>query len=88
MAEITNDGVTTTANVTETPDFNYGDFSCPQCERLFPNEINRQIHIESEHLRRLHEPYRSGSRWYCKKCKETGDKFHMQETIRKGTKKK
>jgi hypothetical protein len=70
------------------PDLNYGDFSCPQCERLFPNETNRQMHIESEHLRRLHEAYRSGSKRYCKNCKETGDKFHMQETTCKGTKKK
>jgi DNA replicative helicase MCM subunit Mcm2 (Cdc46/Mcm family) len=78
------------ASITETTqaDFNYGDFSCPKCERLFPTETNRQIHIESEHLRRLHEPYRSGSKWYCKNCKETGDKFHLQETTCKGTKKK
>jgi predicted RNA-binding Zn-ribbon protein involved in translation (DUF1610 family) len=77
-------------SVTETiqPDFNYGDFSCPHCERFFPNETNRQIHIESEHLRRLHESFRSGSKWYCKNCKETGDKFHLQETTCKGTKKK
>ena len=70
------------------PDFNYGDFSCPECERVFPNETNREMHIENEHLRRLHEPYKSGSRWYCKKCRATGDKFHMQETTCKGTKKK
>jgi hypothetical protein len=57
------------ASVIETmqPDLNYGEFSSPQCERLFPNETNRQMHIESEHLRRLHKTYRSGSRWYCKK---------------------
>jgi len=78
------------ASIIETmqPDFNYGDLSCPQCDRLFPNETNRQMHIQSEHLRRSHEAYRLCSKWYCKNCKETGDKFHMQETTCKGTKKK
>jgi hypothetical protein len=78
------------ASVTETmqPDFNYGDFSCPHCERLFPNETNRQMHIENEHSRRPHEPYRSGSRWYCKNCRAIGDKFDMQETTCSGIKKK
>ena len=78
------------ASVIETmqPDFNYGDFSCPQCERLFPNATNRQMHLENEHLRRPHKSYRSGSRWYCKNCKETGDKFEMQETTCSGIKKK
>ena len=70
------------------PDFNYGDFSCSKCEKLFPNETNRQMQIENDHLRRPHEPYKSGSRWYCKKCRATGDKFDMQETTCSGIKKK
>ena len=69
-------------------DFNYGDFSCSKCEKLFPNETNRQMQIENDHLRRPHEPYKSGSRWYCKKCRATGDKFDMQETTCSGIKKK
>ena len=34
VAEITNDGVTTTANVTEGPDFNYGDEVIAELEEI------------------------------------------------------
>lgn len=69
--------------------FSYGDFQCPSCPQQFPNEINRKMHIESEHSprQRQHEAYRSGANWYCKNCKEKGDKFHMIETVCKGGKK-
>ncbi|MGB7953701.1 MAG: hypothetical protein WCF23_06945, partial [Candidatus Nitrosopolaris sp.] len=86
--EVSESDDSTSIIATLQPDFNYGDLSCPQCERLFPNATNRQMHIENEHLRRLHEPYKSGSRWYCKKCRATGDKFDMQETTCSGIKKK
>ena len=88
-SEVSDNSGAVPVSVTEV-NFSYGDFQCPSCPQQFPNETNRQMHIESEHSSRprQHEAYRSGANWYCKNCKDKGDKFHMQETTCSGIKKK
>jgi len=88
-SEVSDNSGAVPVSVTEV-NFSYGDFQCPSCSQQFPNETNRQMHIEREHSSRprQHEAYRSGANWYCKNCKDKGDKFHMQETTCSGIKKK
>lgn len=86
-SEVSDNSGAVPVSVTEV-NFSYGDFQCPSCPQQFPTETNRQIHIESAHAPRRHEAYRSGANWYCKNCKDKGDKFHMQETTCSGIKKK
>jgi hypothetical protein len=86
-SEVSDNSGAVPVSVTEV-NFSYGDFQCPSCPQQFPTETNRQMHIVSTHSPRRHEAYRSGANWYCKNCKEKGDKFHMQETTCSGIKNK
>jgi replicative DNA helicase Mcm len=86
-SEVSDNAGAVRVSVTEV-NFSYGDFQCPSCPQQFPTETNRQMHIDSAHSSRRHEAYRSGANWYCKNCKDKGDKFHMQETTCSGIKKK
>ena len=63
------------------PTFSFGDFQCTQCSQKFTSEVNRSMHTEAEHPNK-HKLNWSSGKWYCKNCKENGDKFDMQGTCK------